>query len=45
MTRNVTGVEYRYDGGTEAQISELRHPFSYIFYFLKECLSADVCKP
>ena len=45
MTQNITGVKYSYDGGTEAQISELHHTFSYIFYFLKECLSAEVCKP
>jgi len=45
MSQNVTGVQYRYDGGTEVPVSELHNLFSYIFYFLKECLSADVCKP
>jgi hypothetical protein len=34
MSQNVTGVEYRYDGGAEAQISEILHLLSYIFYFI-----------
>jgi hypothetical protein len=36
MSQNVTCVEYRCDGGTEAQLSEIYNLFSYIFYFFQE---------